>query len=478
MELIRRDGGLWGLAGEDALHAEPVHRGRCGVGRRYLRGMLLPAIRRPLLRSSRVLALAALLLLAACAADDGPVAEPAPVTDPPEVAGSDDPDDDPDLGDLDADADDDDVGTGDGDPDNLDEPVDDPVPPPEPDLDVGVALQEVLRMDAPIAGAVGPDDTLYLAERTGTVHAVTEAGLGAPVVDVSGMTTVDSERGLLGIAFSADGGEFYVSYTDTAGDSVLAAYPVDGDGRIDAGTRRTVLTVDQPRANHNGGDVRVGPDGLVYWALGDGGGGGDPEEAGQDLSTPLGALLRIDPRAAEPYGVPSDNPFVDIDGARPEIWAYGLRNPWRFAFDHAAQELWIADVGQNTREEINRVPADLPGANYGWNLMEGTLNFAGEQPNDHVPPVHEYDTTRSRCSITGGVVYRGAQIPELTGAYLFSDFCEGDIRAIVVDDDGQLVDEASLVATGGGIVSFVEDAGGELYVLDLDGAVSRIVAAG
>jgi len=239
-----------------------------------------------------------------------------------------------------------------------------------------------------------------------------------------------------------------------------------------------VMTVGQPRANHNGGDVRVGPDGMVFWALGDGGGGGDPEEAGQDLTTRLGALLRIDPQASEPYGVPSDNPFIDRDDARPEIWAYGLRNPWRFAFDHDAEDLWIADVGQNTREEINRVPADLAGANYGWNLMEGTLSFAGDEPDDHVPPVHEYDTTRSRCAITGGVVYRGARIPELAGAYLFSDYCEGDIRAIVVDDDGQVVDEVNLVASDGSIVAFVEAADGEVYALDLDGAVSRIVPAG
>jgi len=423
--------------------------------------MLIFAARRPFPLSRTAAVLAAVVVLAACGADDEPAAEPEP--DAPEIIESDEPDD-----------------GGDADPDDepADEPADEPEPAPDPDLSVDVALVEAYTMDSPIAGAVGPDGTLYLAERAGTVHPVTAEGVGDPVVDVSGTTTVDSERGLLGIAFSADGQEFYASYTDAAGDSVLAAYPVDGDGRLDGDTQRTVMTVDQPRANHNGGDVRVGPDGMVYWALGDGGGGGDPEEAGQDLTTRLGALLRIDPQASEPYGVPSDNPFIDRDDARPEIWAYGLRNPWRFAFDHDAEDLWIADVGQNTREEINRVPADLAGANYGWNLMEGTLSFAGDEPDDHVAPVHEYDTTRSRCAITGGVVYRGARIPELAGAYLFSDYCEGDIRAIVVDDDGQVVDEVNLVASDGSIVAFVEAADGEVYALDLDGAVSRIVPAG
>ncbi len=427
-------------------------------------------VRRPSALPHLLVSVVAALILVACAADDQPDAEPAPVTDPPEVVEPDGPDDALD--------DDEDAGADAGTNDDPDGPEGDAEPSPESDLGVEVALEPVAEMASPVAGTVGPDGTLYLAERAGTVHALSEDGVGDPVVDVSGTTTVDSERGLLGIAFSADGREFYASYTDTAGDSVLAAFPVDADGRVDGETQRTVMTIDQPRANHNGGDVRVGPDGLVYWALGDGGGGGDPEQAGQDLSTPLGALLRIDPQAADPYGVPSDNPFTDADGARPEIWAYGLRNPWRFAFDHDAGHLWIADVGQNTREEINRVPIDLAGANYGWNLMEGTLSFAGDAPDDHVPPVHEYDTSPSRCSITGGAVYRGTRIPELTGAYLFSDFCEGAVRAILVDGDGQVLDEATLLGTGGSIVSFAEDGHGELYVLDLGGAVSRIVPAG
>ncbi len=347
-----------------------------------------------------------------------------------------------------------------------------PEPTPDPDLTVAVTLTQVGSLGSPVAGTVGPDGTLYLADRGGTVHPLTADGIGDPVIDVSGLTTTDGERGLLGVAVSADGTEFYASYTDSAGDNVLAGFPIE-DGVIDGGTRRTIMTIDQPFSNHNGGDVQVGPDGLVYWGIGDGGRAGDPLEAGQDLSTPLGALLRIDPQGGDPYAVPSDNPFVDQDGAVPEIWAYGLRNPWRFSFDRETDELWIADVGQNEREEVNRVPADLAGANYGWNLMEGTLNFAGEAPDDHVPPVFEYDTG-ARCSITGGFVYRGSAIPELVGAYLYSDYCDGDVRAIVVDEDDQVVDEGNLDVNGGRVVSFAQDADGELYVLDLQGAIYRL----
>ena len=408
---------------------------------------------------SATIALALAVVVVACGQEEPPP-EPAPVTEAPTEAA--DPDEEPPE-----------APEPPAEPDE--EPVEEP-PPPDPDLTVAVTLTDVAQMSSPVAGAVGPDGTLYLAERAGTVHPLTDDGLGDPVIDVSGETTTDSERGLLGIAFAADGTGLYASYTDRSGDSVLAAYPVE-DGIVDGASPRVVMTVAQPYANHNGGDVQVGPDGMVYWGLGDGGGAGDPLEAGQDLSTPLGAMLRIDPQAADPYGVPADNPFVDQDGAVPEIWAYGLRNPWRFSFDRATGELWIADVGQNDREEVNRVPGDLAGANYGWNLREGTLEFAGPEPDDHVPPVFEYETG-ARCAITGGFVYRGSAIPELVGAYLYSDYCDGDLRAIVVDGDGTLVDDANLGVNGGRVVSFVQDADGELYLLDLDGRVSRVDPAG
>jgi glucose/arabinose dehydrogenase len=344
-----------------------------------------------------------------------------------------------------------------------------------PDLDVAVSLTQVAELASPTAAAVGPDGTLYLGDRPGTVHPLTADGAGEPVVDLSAETTTDGERGLLGLAFAADGSELYVSFTDRDGGTVTEAFAVV-DGVPDATDRRTVFTLDQPYANHNGGDIQVGPDGRLYLGLGDGGGGGDPLEAGQDLTTPLGTLLRIDPLAAEPYGIPSDNPFLDVDDAAREIVAYGLRNPWRFSFDRQTGDLWLADVGQNSWEEINRVPFDeLPGANLGWNLMEGTHRFEGDEPDDHVPPIYEYETRGPEgCAVTGGYVYRGAAIEGLQGAYLYSDACNGAIRALAVDAESEVVAQADLGVAAERVVSFGQDADGELYVLDLSGPVYRL----
>jgi glucose/arabinose dehydrogenase len=364
-------------------------------------------------------------------------------------------------------------GSGGSPPTETDDPPGD-APPDTPDLRVELRLTEVATMTAPTAGALGPDGRLYLAERSGTLHVLTPQGVGDAVLDLSAETTTDGERGLLGVAFASDGRELYLSFTDLGGDTVVEAFAVE-DGVILGDQRRTVFTAAQPYANHNGGDVRIGPDGLLYLALGDGGGSGDPAGNGQDLGTPLGALLRIDPQGEHPYTVPADNPFVADDAALDEIWAYGLRNPWRFSFDRATGELYLTDVGEASREEINWFPpGGGAGANLGWNLREGTLEFAGPEPEDHVPPIHEYETRGPQgCAITGGAVYRGAAIPELVGAYLFSDLCAAQLRAIVVVD-GEVVDEADLGVGGEAIVSFVEDADGELYVLDFGGAVRRI----
>jgi glucose/arabinose dehydrogenase len=414
-------------------------------------------------RPSSVAALAAVLVLAACAGDDEPpAAEPPPIVE----VESDDPDG----------SGDDDPVTDEPEPD--DEPTEpDPEPAVDPDLSVALQLTEVASLAPPTAGAVGPDGTLFIATRLGTVHPLTADGVGDAVIDIAATTTTDGERGLLGLAFAADGAELYLSSTDRNGDTVISGVPVT-DG-TPGGDPRTIYTLAQPFANHNGGNIAVGPDGMLYLGLGDGGRAGDPLEAGQDLTTALGAMLRIDPQGGDPYAVPSDNPFLDTDGAAPEIVAYGLRNPWRFSFDRETDELWIADVGQDTREEINRVTLDeLMGANFGWNLMEGTLEFVGSAPDDHVPPVYEYDTRGPEgCSITGGYVYRGQAIPELTGVYLYADFCNGTIRGLLVDADGQVVEQASLGIDGGSVVSFTEDADGELYVFDLDGRVLRIDAA-
>jgi glucose/arabinose dehydrogenase len=390
-----------------------------------------------------VLLLALAAVLAAC--DDDDPAEPAPPADAPTVDA----------------------------PESF-TPEDDEEPERPIDLGVEVTLTPVAELDSPTAGAVGPDGELYIAARGGTVHRLEEDGDTPIVLDIGDETTTDGERGLLGLAFAADGSELYLSFTDLEGDTVLDAVAVEDD-EIVPDERRRVFTLPQPYRNHNGGDVRIGPEGLLYLGLGDGGGAGDPVGAGQDLSTPLGALLRIDPQAAEPYGIPDDNPFVDDEDTAGEIFAYGLRNPWRFSFDRETGRLWIADVGQDQREEINALELDeAAGANLGWSLMEGTLEFDGEEPDDHVAPVYEYDTRGPEgCAVTGGHVYRGRQIPELVGAYLYSDYCEGSIRALVVEGT-EVVEQGDLGVGASSTVAFAEDADGETYVLDLEGTVARL----
>jgi glucose/arabinose dehydrogenase len=351
------------------------------------------------------------------------------------------------------------------------EPAEEPDPPRTGTL---VRLTQVATATAPTAGVTGPDGSVWIAERPGTVRPLNEQGLGDPVLDITGETTTDGERGLLGIAFDEAFEHFYISYTDLDGHTVIDELAV-ADAELQPDTRRTILTQDQPFANHNGGDLTVGPDGMLYIGLGDGGSGGDPLRSGQDLDTLLGTLLRIDPTGDPtgdaPYAVPPDNPFVNDPAARGEIWAYGLRNPWRFSFDAETGDLWIADVGQSSREEVDWVAAGTGGgANFGWSAMEGTLSYSGgEEPDNHVPPVLEYETTGDRCSITGGYVYRGGAIPDLVGSYVFSDYCEGDIRAFDLEGG-----ETNLGVNGGAVAAFVQGPDLELYVLDLDGPIHRL----
>ena len=339
--------------------------------------------------------------------------------------------------------------------------------------DVRFGLEPVADLDAPTALADRPGDgALYVAERGGRVVRI-DGGEDQAVLDISAETTSDGERGLLGIDFSPDGDVLYVSSTDRAGDSRLDAYPMDGS-RADPARRRNLLRVAQPYANHNGGNVVTGPDGMLLYGLGDGGAAGDPQGNGQDRSTLLGALLRIDPEGGEPYAVPADNPFVDDDDARPEIWAYGLRNPWRFSFDRATDDLWIADVGQGALEEVNLLPyPDAAGANLGWAVFEGTQRYGEGEAPDAVAPVYEYPHD-GRCSVTGGYVYRGSAIAGLAGAYLYGDFCDGIVRAIVVEG-GEVAAARDFDVQVPELVAFGEDATGELYVLSLSGAVSRLV---
>ena len=288
-----------------------------------------------------------------------------------------------------------------------------------------------------------------------------------------------NEEGLLGLAFDpafAENGYFYVNYTASGPRrTVVSRFSVDADdsGRADAGSELVFLEVAQPYRNHNGGHVAFGPDGMLYVGLGDGGSSGDPRGNGQDTSTLLGTILRIDVSALDEtggYAVPPDNPFADGGTARPEIWAYGLRNPWRFSFDRETGDLWAADVGQNRYEEIDLV---RPGRNYGWNVMEGSKCFRPTNCDTRglEMPVAEYGRDGG-CSVTGGYVYRGRRLPTLYGAYLYADFCSGKIWAL--RHDGAAVTEQMLVAdTGLSISSFGEDASGEVYVLTFEGAVYR-----
>ncbi|MFG2503047.1 PQQ-dependent sugar dehydrogenase [Streptomyces sp. NPDC048441] len=346
--------------------------------------------------------------------------------------------------------------------------------PAAPPRAAKVALTKVATAKNPTAGAAGPGGTVWIAERAGTVRVLDAKGLGEPVLDISAETTTDGERGLLGVAFDKKFAHFYISFTNLEGTSTVDEFAVR-HGKIRPDTRRTVLTQTQPYANHNGGDIKFGPDGYLYIAFGDGGSGGDPHGNGQNLDTLLGKLLRIDPRGAEPYAIPKDNPFVGDPKAKDEIWSYGLRNPWRFSFDARTGDLLIGDVGQSAWEEIDWAPASSEGGeNYGWSQMEGNHPFRdGTEPANHVRPVHEYDRTGLGCSVTGGYVYRGKAIPDLRGQYVFSDYCDGTVRALQMED-GKVTGTSDLGVNGGEVISFVQGGKGELYVLDIGGSVSRI----
>jgi glucose/arabinose dehydrogenase len=346
-----------------------------------------------------------------------------------------------------------------------------------PLADVRVTLTPVASMDAPLGMAFRTgDDALYVAEKGGRVLAIRSGAVdGSPVLDITGQVSEGSEQGLLGLTFSPDGAFLYVNYTDRDGDTVIEEYTMEWP-RADASSARQVLTIDQPYANHNGGNVAFGPDGHLYIGMGDGGSQGDPENRSQNLQQLLGKMLRIDPRPAggKPYGIPQDNPFVGRADARPEIWAYGLRNPWRWSFDRETGDLWIGDVGGGEREEIDFQPASSKGGeDYGWNLIEGTVPHSENLPVGLVPPVLDYSHAGGNCVVTGGSVYRGSAIPDLVGAYLYADFCVGDVKAIRVEN-GKVVDQTNLGVNASAIASFGEDQDGELYVISLGGQVYRI----
>ena len=343
-----------------------------------------------------------------------------------------------------------------------------------------VDLRTVARLEQPLAIAVRPGDpALYVAEKVGRVVAIADGAEPRTVLDLTGQVALGSEQGLLGLAFSPDAKYLYVDFTDVNGDTRVIEFRFGHEG-ADASSRREVLFVSQPFSNHNGGELAFGPDGYLYVALGDGGSGGDPYGNGQSLSTLLGKILRISPRPTngEPYGIPKDNPFVDTAGAKPEIWAYGLRNPWRFSFDRKTGDLWIGDVGQSAWEEIDVEPAGSPGGvNFGWNRFEGSHPYqGGGDPSGITMPVYEYPHDGTVCSVTGGYVYRGTAIPDLVGAYVFGDYCDGRLQAFVPRDD-QVTHHRMLGPAVDGLASFGQGADGDLYVCALSGEVFELVPA-
>ncbi|MFO7587019.1 MAG: PQQ-dependent sugar dehydrogenase [Gemmatimonadota bacterium] len=318
------------------------------------------------------------------------------------------------------------------------------------------------------------DDRLFVVEQAGRVRVLRDgAELDEPFLDISERISSGGERGLLSLAFHPDfatNGAFFLDFTDPGGDTRVERWTVGPDpDRADPASARVILAIEQPYANHNGGHLLFGPDGMLYVALGDGGSGGDPLGSGQDRGTLLGTILRLDVDAAEPYAIPADNPFVGHATFRPEIWAWGLRNPWRIAFDPDEGLLYVADVGQNRIEEIDVVPAGEPGLNFGWNLMEGSECFTpGCDPSGLVLPVVEYDHSQG-CSVTGGLVYRGTRVQAIRGHYFYSDYCEGWLRSFRYEDGAAVDHRVWEVGSAGNVVSFGTDADGELYVVSRSG---------
>jgi glucose/arabinose dehydrogenase len=320
---------------------------------------------------------------------------------------------------------------------------------------------------------------LFVVEQPGTIRVIVQGVLqDQPFLDITNHVLSGGERGLLGLAFHPNhrkNGRFFVNYTRRDdGATVLAEYRRQGLGLQARTEERTLMVVPQPYANHNGGMVEFGPDGLLYIGRGDGGAGGDPQNRAQNPSELLGKILRIDVDGPPPYAIPSDNPFARA-GGRPEIFASGVRNPWRFSFDRETGALWLADVGQNKWEEIDLVTR---GGNYGWRLMEGSHCFLPEQDCQVVGlilPVAEYGHDQGRCSVIGGYVYRGHNLPALQGSYLFGDYCSGELFAVRVENGVARSSEPRVLRKSGmRISSFGEDEAGEVYVVDHRGGIYRL----
>ncbi len=339
------------------------------------------------------------------------------------------------------------------------------------------ALKQVGTLDKPIAFATRPNDgAVYIAQKGGKVLrlGINSAGnlqaLSTPL-DITSKVSTSSEQGLLGITFSPNGSKLYAYYTATNGNNVLSEFPFANNA---AGAERQLFNITDPYENHNGGNIAFGPDGMLYIGTGDGGSAGDPENRAQDLNSTFGKMLRINPTPSngQPYTIPGDNPFAGQTGKRGEIWHYGLRNPWRWSFDRANGDLWIGDVGQNAWEEIDHVGAGAKGVNFGWRPREGKHAYnGGAKPAGAVDPVYELSHDDGNAAVTGGYVYRGTGIRGFAGTYVFIDVYKGRLLGMT---NGSVRD---LGVPAAQIVSFGEDASGELWLLSLKGAVYRLVAS-
>ena len=366
--------------------------------------------------------------------------------------------------------------------------------PPLPTGPDALALEPVADgLASPIGIVHAPDGSgrLYVLEQAGRVRVIEPDGSlrPAPFLDLSGRLLSGGERGLLGMAFHPDyarNRRFFVHYSRTGdGATIVSELRAAADGlSADPGSDRRLLQVDQPFPNHNGGQLAFGPDGYLYIGLGDGGSGGDPFGNAQNTNVLLGKILRLDvdspPSGDREYAIPEDNPFAPA-GVRPgaglpEVWAYGLRNPWQFSFDPAGGDVYIGDVGQGRWEEINRQPGDSRGGeNYGWNVMEGRHCYAGDcDQAPYVKPIAEYSHDQG-CSVTGGYVYRGTRQPELVGVYVFGDYCSGLLFTLQVDEG--TVTPKVVLESGLSITAFGTDEDGEIYVADLNGTIQRVVVA-
>jgi glucose/arabinose dehydrogenase len=339
-----------------------------------------------------------------------------------------------------------------------------------------------LRAPLDLQSVPGDAERLYVVEQGGRIRIVRNGQIAGTFLDVAGRLSSGGERGLLGLAFHpqfATNRRFFVNYTNPAGDTHISEFRASSADAADPASERVLLEVGQPFANHNGGGLAFDNAGRLLIALGDGGSGGDPLNNGQKLGTLLGKILRIDVDAGSPYVVPADNPFRATAGAHPEIWAYGLRNPFRIAIDRPTGDLYIGDVGQNAVEEIDVDPGSRRGGlNYGWRITEGSRCFnpsSGCDTSGITMPIYEYSHGEG-CSVTGGVVYRGCRVPALAGTYFFADYCSAFVRSLRFAS-GQATELRDWTSSLRGLdspTSFGLDAAGELYIVDQDGEIYRL----